>query len=75
MILIMKLYSITFNVKNLEQIRVQQGLSVREMADKVGISHQKYYDILHKYGQVTLTTVAKISKSLNIHPLELLSFD
>jgi len=75
MLLSMKEYTITFNVQNLERMRMHMSLGVRQMADKVGISHQKYYDILNKYGQVTLTTVAKIARNLKIHPLELLKFD
>jgi len=64
-----------FNIHHLERIRIKKDLTVHQMARRIGISHQKYYDLLHEYGSPKLGTISRIANNLKIHPSELIEFD
>ena len=64
-----------FNVRKLEKIRSEKKIGVHQMARRIGISHQKYYDLLNKYGSPKLDTIDRIAKNLNIDPRDLVEFD
>ena len=64
-----------FNVRRIEKERMAKKLSIREMALKIGVSHQKYYDFLKEYGTPNLGTINRIAGNLGIHPIELIEFE
>jgi transcriptional regulator with XRE-family HTH domain len=63
-----------FNIKKLEKIRIEKDLTIRQMAGRIGISHQKYYDLLKEYGSPKLDTISRIANNLNLKPNELIEF-
>lgn len=67
------------NVDKLEEIRRSMGLGVHDFARAIGVSHQKYYDILRSKDDLNakmyMGTPTKIAKRLHIPIKSILIFD
>lgn len=60
---------------NIKSLRIKQGLTQEEFAEKIGISIQGLSNIERNRYQPTSDTVDKICKSFKITPVELLLTD
>lgn len=60
---------------NIRQLRKQQGLSQEELAEKCGL-HRTYIGAIERSERnITLETLEKLAKSLNVLPQRLLTFE
>ncbi len=57
---------------NIKELRVKNGLTQEEFAEKIGISIQGVSNIERNRYQPTAETIDKICKNFNITPVELL---
>ena len=60
------------NVPKLERKRKKAGLTVFVLTEKIGMTRQSYYDILHR-GTTTWKTLVKIAGELDCKPKDLIT--
>lgn len=58
--------------KNLKQIRIKQGLSQKEIADRLGVSQPSYAQYESGKRKPKLETIQKIATALSVNPLVLI---
>ena len=68
-----------FDVKKLEEIRVVTELSVHDFSKLIGVSRQKYYDLIASADEplyaMNFSTATKIARRLRMPEKSLLIFD
>jgi transcriptional regulator with XRE-family HTH domain len=60
--------------KKLEQLRIQQNLTYRSMAERCDVDSSDISKIEKGKVDIRLNTILELSKGLNIHPKELFDF-
>ena len=61
--------------RKLDEIRKQQGVGVRELLEKAGVSSRAFYNITKRRGaEARLDTIHKISRALGVYPEDVLEF-
>lgn len=59
----------------LKKLRMEQGLSIRELALRCDVDYGKISKLENNKVNVNLTTLFEIAEGLNVHPKKLLDFD
>ncbi len=61
--------------RDLDEIRKQRGLGVRELLEKAGVSSRAFYNITRRRGaEARLDTIHKLSRALGVYPEDVLEF-
>jgi transcriptional regulator with XRE-family HTH domain len=61
--------------ERLQSLRKEQGLSLRELADKCSLDNSNISKIEQGKFDIRLSTVIELAKALGKHPRELLDYD
>ena len=61
--------------KHLKELRLQQGLSLRELSRECDIDNSKISKIEQGKVEIRFYTIVELAAGLKVHPLELFKFD
>jgi transcriptional regulator with XRE-family HTH domain len=60
------------NVEKLRELREARALSMRELAERSGVTHQTIYRLEHGQRNAHPRTVRHLAEALGVEPLELI---
>lgn len=60
--------------KNIEEIRQKNGISQKEMGEKLGLSQQSYSQYMCKNSDLAISMIEKIAKIYNMSIVDLLTY-